>query len=71
MGPRFRDSSERLEKPGIEPTTPGLEGEQLNQYATDMHFRCLHNYARNRFSCDTALHDKSIFDKTANLPTPL
>ena len=29
MGRRFRVSSERLEKPGIEPTTPGLEGEQL------------------------------------------
>ena len=35
MGPRFRDSSERLEKPGIEPTTPGLEGEQLNHYSTE------------------------------------
>ena len=30
MGPRFRVSSERLEKPGIKPTIPGLEGEQLN-----------------------------------------
>ena len=35
MGPRFRVSSERLEKPGIEPTTPVLEGEQLNHYATE------------------------------------
>ena len=35
MGPRFRVSSKRLEKPGIEPTTPGLEGEQLNHYATE------------------------------------
>ena len=35
MGPRFRVSSERLEKPGIEPTTPGLEGEQLNHDATE------------------------------------
>ena len=35
MGPRFRVSSERLEKPGIEPTTPGLEGEQVNHYATE------------------------------------
>ena len=35
MGPRFRVSSERLEKPGIEPTTPGLEGKQLNHYATE------------------------------------
>ena len=35
MGPRFRVSSERLEKSGIEPTTPGLEGEQLNHYATE------------------------------------
>ena len=35
MGPRLRVSSERLEKPGIEPTTPGLEGEQLNHYDTE------------------------------------
>ena len=35
MGPRFRVSSERLEKPGIEPMTPGLEGEQLNHYTTE------------------------------------
>ena len=26
-GPRFKVSTERLEKPGIELTTPGLEGE--------------------------------------------
>ena len=30
MGPWFRVSSKRLEKPGIEPMTPGLEGEPLN-----------------------------------------
>ena len=35
MRPRFRVSSERLEKPGIEPTTPVLEGEQLYHYATE------------------------------------
>ena len=35
MGPRFRVSSERLEKPGIEPTTPGFEGEQLYHYAKE------------------------------------
>ena len=35
MGPQFRVSSERLEQPGIEPTTPGLEGEQLNHYTTE------------------------------------
>ena len=28
-------SAERLEKPGIESATPGLEGEQLNHYATE------------------------------------
>ena len=39
MGPRFRVSSERLEKPGIEPTTPVLEGEQLNHYATEASLR--------------------------------
>ena len=31
----FKVSSERLEKPGIEPTTPGLQGELLNHYATE------------------------------------
>ena len=35
MGPRLRVSSERLEKPRIEPTIPGLEGEQHNHYATE------------------------------------
>ena len=35
MGPRFRVSSERLEKPGIEPTAHCLEGEQLNHYSTE------------------------------------
>ena len=35
MGPQFKVSSERLEKPGIKPTTPGLVGEQLNHYATE------------------------------------
>ena len=38
MGPRFRVSFERLEKPRIEPTTPVLEGEQLNHYATEASF---------------------------------
>ena len=42
MGPRFRVSSERLEKPGIEPTTPGLEGEQLNHYATEASYILFH-----------------------------
>ena len=32
MGPRFKVSSERLEKPGIKLTTPGLQGEYLNHY---------------------------------------
>ena len=35
MGPRFKVSSERLEKPGIELTTPGLEGKWLNHYSTE------------------------------------
>ena len=35
MGLRLRVSPEGLEKPEIEPTTPGLEGEQLNHYATE------------------------------------
>ena len=41
MGPRFSVSSERLEKPGIEPTTPGLEGEQLNHYAMEAFTHCI------------------------------
>ena len=35
MGPRVRVSFERLEKPGIKPTNPGLEGKQHNHYATE------------------------------------
>ena len=35
MGPQFRVSSKRPEKPGIEPMTPGLEDEQLNHYTTE------------------------------------
>ena len=35
MGPRFKVSSVRLEKPGIELTTPGLEGKWLNHYTTE------------------------------------
>ena len=35
MGPQFRVSSKRLEKPGIERMTPVLEGKQLNHYATE------------------------------------
>ena len=38
MGPRFRVSAERLEKPGIKPTTSGLEDEQLNHYSTEASF---------------------------------
>ena len=33
MGPLFKVSSERPEKPKIKPTTPGLEGEQLDHYS--------------------------------------
>ena len=31
----FKVSSERLEKPGIELTTPGLKGKWLNHFATE------------------------------------
>ena len=31
----FKVSSERLEEPGIERTTPGLEGKWLNHYTTE------------------------------------
>ena len=33
-GPRFKVSPERLEKPRIDPTTPALQGDWLNHYAT-------------------------------------
>ena len=35
MGPRFKVSSERLEKPGIEPRTPRLQYAKLNHYTTE------------------------------------
>ena len=47
MGPRFRVSSERLEKPGIEPTTPCLEGEQLNHYATEASQTWLYSHKKD------------------------
>ena len=47
MGPRFRVSSERLENPGIEPTTPGLEGEQFNHYAKEDFYREIDVYPFN------------------------
>ena len=59
MGPRFRVSSERLEKPGIEPTTPGLEGGQLNHYATEASLQywgrrsCLSDEILNRYPMTT------------------
>ena len=34
-GPRFKISSERLEKPRMELMTPGLEGELLYHYTTE------------------------------------
>ena len=33
-GPRLKVSSDRLEKPGIEPATPGLQGKWLIHYST-------------------------------------
>ena len=35
MGPQFKVSSERLEKPGIEHTTTTLQGESLYHYTTE------------------------------------
>ena len=34
MGPRFKVSSDRLVKPGIEPGTPGLQGKRFIHYTT-------------------------------------
>ena len=33
-GPWLKVSSDRLEKPGIEPATPGLQGKRLIHYTT-------------------------------------
>ena len=33
-GPQLKVSSDRLEKPGIEPATPGLQGKWLIHYTT-------------------------------------
>ena len=35
MGPQFTVSSEGLEKPEIEPTTPCLQGKWLNHYTRE------------------------------------
>ena len=35
MGPRFIISPEVLEKPGVKPTTPGLQGKWLNHYTME------------------------------------
>ena len=35
MGPRFIVPSDGLEKPGIEPATPGLQGERHNHCTTE------------------------------------
>ena len=34
MGPRFKVSSDKLVKPGIEPATPGLQGKRFIHYTT-------------------------------------
>ena len=47
MGPRFKVPSERLEKPGIEPTTPGLQGEWLYNYTTEAFIYC----GSQQFAC--------------------
>ena len=51
MGPEFKVSSERLEKPRIESTTPGLQGEKLYHFFTEASLtRCMMgNFAR--FCC--------------------
>ena len=54
MEPRFRVTSERLEKPGIEHTTPGLEGEQLNHYAMEAYSD----------AWKTAIRSESLDDKS-------
>ena len=59
MEPLFRVSSERLDKPGIEHTTPGLDGKQLNHYATKTE--------TSEFLCDW---NKNTIIRSLNLCTP-
>ena len=43
MGPRFKVSPERLEKSGIEPTTPDLQCEKLYDHTTETSSKAWHN----------------------------
>ena len=61
MGPRFRVSSKRLEKPRIEPTTPGLEGEQLNHYATEASLMYMSYSEKNAIINRKCKNNKSFF----------
>ena len=45
-GPRLKVSSDRLEKPGIEPGTPGLQGKWLIHYTTADHEMTSRVYSR-------------------------
>ena len=66
-GPRLKVSSDRLEKPGIEPATPGLQGKWLIHYTTaaplsklyqNMDFYSTSTYAHGQI---TATHEPTIY----------
>ena len=44
----FKVSSERLEKPGIEPTTPGLQGDKLYLYTTEASYLEYNHYGQSK-----------------------
>ena len=52
MGPLFKVSSERPEKPKIKPMTPGLEGEQLDQYSFTVQVKLQNDIPRKEVSWD-------------------
>ena len=61
MGPRFKVSSESLKKPGIEPTTPGLQREWLKQYTTEATRTAALKFQTNMYRVCTKISNTHIF----------
>ena len=51
-GPRFIVPSDGLEKPGIEPATPGLQGERHNHCTTEASKRHIVDFSKNSENSD-------------------
>ena len=60
MGPRIKVSSENLEKPGIEPTSSGLQGGLLNHYATEASFMYVENIKKKHLQECIILRAKNL-----------